>query len=155
MVSSDLERAQQTAAPIAEALGLVVRSNAALRERRLGTAEGAPVEELAPAASGVEHGLVVDADCAPPGGETVRDFYHRVVGFAEAVLASSEFAGDLVVVTHGGVVRVLQAWSRGRGPEDMTWGPVGNGQVLACDPPVPGSVCPSPVSAGAPAPMSR
>jgi probable phosphoglycerate mutase len=46
LFSSDLRRARQTAAPIAEQLGLRVTLDAGLRERSYGAAEGLPTGSL-------------------------------------------------------------------------------------------------------------
>lgn len=126
VVASDLERAVQTAAPIARALGLPVRTDARLRERCLGAAEGQPLSALGPEWSGIREGLVVDPDAAPPGGESVGELYGRVTACVRELAEDPE----LLVVTHGGVVRVLVAWTAGRGPEGMRWDPVDNGRLL-------------------------
>lgn len=125
VVSSDLRRALQTAAPIGRALGRDVLVDPRLRERSLGTAEGLPSALLGPDRSGVVDGVVVDADAAPAGGESVRQLYERAVGCLSERLR--EGAGDLALVCHGGVVRVLTAWLSGTGPDDMSWPDVDNG----------------------------
>lgn len=129
LVSSDLERAVQTARPIARALGLPLRTDPRLRERALGDAEGRPVALLTSGRSGIVNGHVADADAAPAGGESIRRFYQRVTSF---VAELAELAGETepVLVTHGGVVRVLFAWTAGAGPDGMAWGPVANGRAL-------------------------
>jgi broad specificity phosphatase PhoE len=54
--------------------------------------------------------------------------YRRVVAFMDdAAAAGSD--GDVVVVTHGGVIRMAQAYAEGIGVEDMVWGPVPNASV--------------------------
>lgn len=125
LYSSDLRRALESAAPIAEALGLEVRVERALRERSLGDAEGRPTAMLGPESSGVTDGWVVDADAAPTGGESVRELYGRVVSCAARIL--SLHRGDVVLVCHGGVVRVLSAWLDGIAPDQMAWPEVENG----------------------------
>lgn len=127
--SSDLERAAGTAAVVGSLLGLGVRLDPRLRERALGSAEGAPAARLGRGLSGVEDGRVVDADAAPEGGESVRDLYERVVGCLEQVLAERT-GGDVLLVTHGGVVRVVLAWLEGQGPEGMPWPEIENGRAI-------------------------
>lgn len=122
--SSDLRRALETAAPIAEALGLPVFIEPCLRERSLGEAEGNPSALLGPRHSGIDGARVADADAAPEGGESVRQLYERAAACAARILASH--GGDVVFVCHGGVVRVLLAWLDGVGPEEMTWPVVDN-----------------------------
>lgn len=125
LYSSDLRRALETAAPIAQALGTSVHVDQALRERALGDAEGKPSSLLGPDRSGHVGGGVVDADAAPPGGESIRELYARATSCAARLLESN--SEDLVLVTHGGVVRVLLAWLDGIGPDDMAWADVANG----------------------------
>lgn len=126
VISSDLDRAVETAAHIADVLGLPVRTDPRLRERALGDAEGRPLAVLEPAGSGIRDGTVVDPHVAPPGGETVAELYARVT----ACMVEMAEETEPLVVTHGGVVRVLLAWSAGSGPDGMRWGPVANGRVL-------------------------
>lgn len=130
VVSSDLARARQSAQIIAGALDLPVVVEPALRERALGAAEGRPSEVLA-STSGIRHGRVEDADRAPEGGETVRQLYERVSGFARTFTPPDH--GETVLVVHGGVIRVWLAWSRGLAPDAMAWPPIPNGAVFACE----------------------
>ncbi|HVC13673.1 MAG TPA: histidine phosphatase family protein [Acidimicrobiales bacterium] len=125
LYASDLRRALETAAPIAETLALRVRREAALRERALGDAEGNPTSDLGPRRSGIEAGHVVDADVGPAGGESVRQLYDRAARCVARIL--SAHTGDVVVVCHGGVVRVLLAWLDGVTPDAMAWPEIDNG----------------------------
>jgi 2,3-bisphosphoglycerate-dependent phosphoglycerate mutase len=132
--SSDLQRAVQTAQPVAAALGLDMVQDARLRERSFGTAEGTPTRSLLLERSGIRDGWVVDPDAAPPAGESVRDLYRRATGFVRAILQPEGLRdgrpGDVVLVAHGGVVRVVLAWIDGIEPDRMPWGPIGNGLVV-------------------------
>jgi broad specificity phosphatase PhoE len=125
--SSDLARANETAAIIGACSGLPLVTSRALRERNLGEAEGGPPGLLG-SASGIVDGRVVDADSAPVGGESIRELYTRAVDF---VLSLPDPDGS-IFVTHGGVIRVLLAWSEGRGPDGMSWPLVANGSVFSC-----------------------
>ena len=137
---SDLRRALETAAPLADALGLAVTRDARLRERCLGVLEGAATAAIGPAASGLSGGSVVDPDARPDGGESLRDFYRRVAGFADELAAElsagpghamgAERAGEIVVVAHGGTLRMLNAYLRGIPVERMRWEPLTNGCIL-------------------------
>ncbi len=136
VVTSDLARAAQTVAPIGQALGIDVVTDPRLRERSLGDAEGLPSAALGPDRSGIDGGWVVDPDVAPAGGESVRQLYERVVGSVCEHLRHGE--GEVALVCHGGVVRVLLAWQAGAGPESMAWPEVHNGlptRVMATVPP--------------------
>ena len=125
LYSSDLRRALESAAPVAEAFGLPVNVEPDLRERSLGDAEGSPAPMLGPEHSGVAQGRVVDADAAPNGGESVRQLYGRAASRVARIL--SLHRGDVVLVCHGGVVRVLSAWLDGVAPDEMAWPDVDNG----------------------------
>ena len=126
--TSDLERAHETAAIIGHALRLPLRYERALRERNFGTAEGRPLSELSTAVSGIEGDRVVDADVRPPEGESLRALYRRVASFMDDAAAGASDRA-VVVVTHGGVIRMAQAYAEGIGVEDMVWGPVPNASV--------------------------
>jgi 2,3-bisphosphoglycerate-dependent phosphoglycerate mutase len=130
--TSDLERAHETAAIIGHGLRLPLRYERALRERNLGTAQGHPQRELHATASGIEGGRVVDADARPPGGESLRELYRRVSAFMDDVEASAP-EGAVVVVTHGGVIRVAQAYAESVDVEAMAWGSVPNASVWSFD----------------------
>lgn len=125
LYSSDLRRAIETATPISDALALTVRLEPDLRERSLGDAEGRPSAALAARRSGIEGGRVVDADAAPFGGESVRELYDRAARCAMRILCSHD--GDVVLVCHGGIVRVLLAWLDGVEPDAMKWPEIDNG----------------------------
>jgi probable phosphoglycerate mutase len=140
LYASDLCRARQTAAPLASVLGLPVTGDARLRERCLGVLEGTDAAAIHPTVSGVRARRVVDPDARPAGGESLRDFYWRVAGFADDLAArlagSAPQPGgaarrrDVAVVAHGGTVRVLNAYLRGIPVERMSWEPLANGCIL-------------------------
>jgi len=134
LYTSDLLRAAETARPIAAALGLEPVVDRRLRERSFGVAEGTPSSGLGSEWSGLEGGRVVDADAAPPGGESVRDLRRRVGGFLDELAAAIDLwrgpPGDVVLVVHGGVVRAALAHLDGVPDEEMSWESVGNGQVV-------------------------
>jgi probable phosphoglycerate mutase len=135
LYASDLRRALQTAAPLASALGLTVVRDARLRERCLGVLEGSPAASISPAVSGISDGRVVNPDACPDGGESLRDFYRRVARFAGDLAAAGPAgdtgpAGDVVIVAHGGTLRMLTACRQGVPVEEMTWDPLANATVL-------------------------
>jgi len=132
LYSSDLHRAMETAAPLAAVLRLAVTRDARLRERCLGEAEGTPSAGISPAASGLSGHRVLDPDARPPGGESVRDLYRRVAEFTDDLAARCppEEPGDVAIIAHGGTLRVLDAYLRGIGVEQMAWAPLANGRIL-------------------------
>ena len=140
LYTSDLLRAAETAQPIAAALGLAPVVDRRLRERSFGSAEGTPSSALGPDWSGLVGGRVVDADAAPPGGESIRDLRRRVGGFLDGLAGDDDLwrgpPGDVVLVVHGGVVRAALAHLDGVPDEETSWGSVDNGEVV-CRPLVP------------------
>jgi broad specificity phosphatase PhoE len=155
--SSDLRRAAATAAPVAAALGLGVTHDPRLRERCLGVLEGTQSAQTPAALTGIAGTRVVDPDARPPDGESLRDMYWRVAGFADELLATRDGAGqaeptesfpapgatlpapgagipEIAIVAHGGTLRLLTAYLRGIPVERMTWDPVGNGCIVRIQP---------------------
>jgi broad specificity phosphatase PhoE len=126
--ASDLRRAQQTAAAFAAVLGLPVLADTRLRERSLGVLEGVLSATIGASVTGLEAGRVADPDARPAHGESVRDLYGRAAEFIDEVAATvdDDVVGDVVVVAHGGTVRVLEAYLRGIPADQMGWGPVEN-----------------------------
>jgi 2,3-bisphosphoglycerate-dependent phosphoglycerate mutase len=130
--ASDLRRALQTAAAFSVVIGLPVFADERLRERSLGVLEGLPRAENGPSLTGLDADRVVDPDARPAGGESVRDLYRRAAGFLDelAVTVEDNAAGDVVVVAHGGTVRVLTAYLNGISADQMSWGPVDNATTV-------------------------
>jgi probable phosphoglycerate mutase len=128
LVTSDLARAQETAAIIGERLSLTWTQDAGLRERNFGTAQGRPLGELRTDWSGIRDGRVVDAGARPPGGESLQDLSQRIDTFFSG-LAQVEHDGDVLVVTHGGVIRVALAQCDGVPVARMAWGDAPNGGI--------------------------
>jgi broad specificity phosphatase PhoE len=139
ILASDLWRAVETALPIAAGLGVPIRLEPRLRERLLGTAEGRPADQVDPADLGVTGRHVMDADARPPGGESVRQLYDRVTSLLRDLLHGDLLLGStpgrrLILVTHGGPIRVAGAYLAGLGPAEMTWTTVPNGSIVAVSP---------------------
>jgi 2,3-bisphosphoglycerate-dependent phosphoglycerate mutase len=137
LYASDLRRALQTATAFADVLGLPVFADSRLRERSLGVLEGTAAAAIDPAFTGLADGRVTNPDTRPAGGESVRDLYQRAAGFAGELAAAEDEdedgggqAGDVVVVAHGGTLRVLEAYLTGVPVEQMAWPPLENARVL-------------------------
>src|SRR5215469_1195468 len=139
--ASDLRRARQTAAAFAAVLDLPVQADSRLRERSLGVLEGSQSITIDESVTGLAGGLVTDPDTRPPAGESVRDLYLRAAEFCDDLAARlrdgrevspwpHERAGDVLVIAHGGTVRVLDAYLHGVAVDQMTWRPVGNAAVV-------------------------
>jgi probable phosphoglycerate mutase len=138
--SSDLHRARQTASVLASGFHCEVVTDERLRERRFGVAEGSPFQGLAPEWTGIRDDQVVDIDARPTGGESLRDFHARCSDFLEW-LARQGHRRDVVVVTHGGSLRMLRSST---GPASMAWGTVDNAAVHRIDLPSPSCATESP-----------
>ena len=110
LVSSDLPRAWLTAEAIAAALALPVQPSALLQERNFGDLRGRPYDEL-----GFDPLVMQEA---PPGGESAPDFIRRVDdAFRQMLQLHAGQGGDLVVVTHGLLIRTLLAGPLQRGAD--------------------------------------
>lgn len=136
--ASDLQRARATAEPLADQLGLSLQVHPGLRERNFGSFEGGPVAALSPSVTGVSSGgvvggVVIDPEAAPPGGESVRQFHDRVASALFDVAASLDSTKEhqrVVLVVHGGTIRVALGFLAGHPLEQLGWGDVGNGDVI-------------------------
>jgi 2,3-bisphosphoglycerate-dependent phosphoglycerate mutase len=133
LYASDLRRARQTAAAFAAVLDLPVFADARLRERSLGVLEGTASAAIDPALTGLADGRVTDPDARPAGGESVRDLYQRAAAFCDELTMAGPLEdddGDVVVVAHGGTLRVLNAYARRVPVEEMGWEPLENARIL-------------------------
>lgn len=112
LYASDLLRCVQTAEPLSTEWGLPVVAVPALRELSFGDWELMTYDEI----------MQADSDRAtrwyddpyrqrPPQGESLEELGRRVDGWLRFLLEKSEpdTADAVIVVTHGGVIRWLQA----------------------------------------------
>ena len=110
--SSDLRRARETAAIVAEALRLPVRTDPRLREIDVGEWSGLAVDDIE---ARFPAGFARWRNREGPGwdtGESYDDLGRRVVAALTAIAA--EHQGERVlVVTHGGAIRSIDARVRG------------------------------------------
>jgi broad specificity phosphatase PhoE len=135
IVASPLARALETAREVGAVLGVEVVTDPGWRERSLGELEGRRLSDATPELVGVAGGVVVDLDAAPAGGESLAQFSERVRERARS-LGATGAAGRTLVVTHGGVIRVLSAWSAGRPLLGARWGAIGNATLWRLGVPV-------------------
>lgn len=107
-VSSDLQRARRTAEVVAERLGLeMLRVEPDLRERDIGDWSGLTTVEIEQGWPGWLTAWRAGELERPPNGETREEIAARVMAVLER-LAASEADGDVLVVTHGGVIHLVQ-----------------------------------------------
>jgi 2,3-bisphosphoglycerate-dependent phosphoglycerate mutase len=110
---SDLQRAQQTAKPFADALGLPLKLNEGLRERLYGDFQAHSGEEIrAKYPSEYADWQSHNPDFEPPGGESQRAFSQRVLSVVEPIVAAHP-GGRIAVVAHGGVLDCIYRFVRG------------------------------------------
>jgi probable phosphoglycerate mutase len=120
--SSDLSRAMQTAEGLARGAGLAVLAEPGLRERAFGEFEGCTYDEIHQRwPDGAERWRARDEAFGPTGGESLRDFYERVVATARRLAA--RHPGEAIAwVTHGGVLDGLYRVASGIGlASPRTW----------------------------------
>ncbi|KIP19330.1 histidine phosphatase super family protein [Burkholderia sp. MSHR3999] len=111
--SSDLMRAQQTAQPAADALGLPLVLRAGLRERAYGIFQGHDSTEIeARFPDAYAAWQTRDPGFEPEGGESQRAFYHRVLHALEPIVAAHP-GGRIACVAHGGVLDCVYRFANG------------------------------------------
>ncbi|HWP11853.1 MAG TPA: histidine phosphatase family protein [Ramlibacter sp.] len=115
LYASDLLRAQQTARPVAQQLGLASVIDPALREQSFGRVDGMKVDDIkAQHPQAWEGWLRFQEDFCMPDGETTRQFHARVMDAVYRLVAAHP-AETLVVVTHGGVLDMIYRTARSLG----------------------------------------
>jgi broad specificity phosphatase PhoE len=109
--ASPMERAQETATPIAERLALPLETADAVTEVDFGAWTGRDFDDLA----SDPHWTCWNearAVTRPPGGETLLDVQHRALGYLES-LRTRLPEGRAVIVSHGDVIRPILAYHLG------------------------------------------
>ncbi|MBI2371379.1 MAG: histidine phosphatase family protein, partial [Deltaproteobacteria bacterium] len=107
LYSSPLRRALETARPLAEAVGLPVRTDEALLEVDHGSAEGLTREELRARHPEFLTAWEVEPHAVRfPEGESAGDVQARAWGFAQA-LRQAHARESVVAVTHNLVIKAL------------------------------------------------
>jgi broad specificity phosphatase PhoE len=101
LYSSDLERARRTAQLLGVRLGLDPVVDERLRERHAGTWEGRTRAEIEAGWPGF-----LESGERPDGYEADASVLARVLAALAAIAAAHD--GDVLVVTHGGVVRTVE-----------------------------------------------
>ncbi len=107
--ASDLVRTMETAAYFADALQLPIQPDAALREVNNGVLAGMPLEQAQAQYPGL-YFRKLEMDEPFPCGESPRAFFQRIKAWFSQFLAENrDFPGDILIVTHGGVIKALYA----------------------------------------------
>jgi probable phosphoglycerate mutase len=113
LYSSDSVRTMQTAAPIARATGLDIRTEPRLRERDVGLYQGhtwAEVEAVDP--DGVGQWRSDPLGFRPPGGENRQAVTERARAALDDIAAAHP-GERVVVVSHGGPITMIMMTIRG------------------------------------------
>lgn len=108
VLSSDLQRATQTAAPIAKQLGVGVKPMPELRPWRLGQFQG----QLSDQVDQQIDQLKKAGNASVPGGESHNEFLARFLPTAKSLIESPEHH---LVVTHSRNLDVLRSLAAGKG----------------------------------------
>lgn len=114
LYSSDLLRAQETAAPLAQTLGISPILRKELRERNLGPAVGKSVQWLRENLEMQER--TVD-DRLFRGAESRRDAWNRLLPLFEELMASEE--ENILLVSHGDLLSIFNVMFLGLPVEAM------------------------------------
>jgi len=105
LLSSPSARCRTLAQALSDRLGLPLETDPAWQEMDFGAWEGRAWEAIGKPA--VDAWAADPLDFAPGGGESLSTMMRRVVTAYEAWRRQGR---DTVLVTHGGVIRLLQAW---------------------------------------------
>lgn len=119
IISSDLQRAQQTARAIAAPRRMTVQLERGLRERCYGAFEGllySEIQQRYPEAYAAWQARDIDARF-PEGthvGETMREFSTRIIGTIARLVSENKYR-KVALVAHGGVLECAYRSARGLG----------------------------------------
>lgn len=117
--TSDLVRARDTAAIVADLHGLDVKLDPDLREKNFGSWEGLTDVEIRERFPDAVRGRWGD-------GETTEEVVERTIGAVERI-RDRQLAGPVLVVSHGGPLRAIL------GHLAVEHGPIGNCDVFRVD----------------------
>lgn len=119
IITSPLQRCARFARALAEATGIATCEEADFRELDFGDWEGrTPAELMVDQAEALGQFWADPYGYTPPNGEPVIAFERRVLNAVESLI--DRFAGErLLIVTHGGVIRLLLARARGLHRNDL------------------------------------
>lgn len=128
LISSPLQRCARFAEELAAQRGLPLSLEPALQELHFGAWEGRSAADLMEADAEALGRFWADPYAfTPPGGEPLGAFEARVLGAVQRLQA--RHAGErLLLISHGGVMRLLLAGARGLPPADLLQVNVGHAE---------------------------
>ena len=106
LISSDLQRALQTARILADGRDLAFQTDARLRELNFGLLEGHTFDEGLASWPEMIRNWVEDNNQPPQGGESMEALTQRVLQFHAEILRTCD-GKTVLVVAHGGPLRVI------------------------------------------------
>jgi alpha-ribazole phosphatase len=119
IVSSSLQRCAAFARELSQARGLPLRIDTRLVEYHFGAWQGVPIERIAEEQGDALARFWADpVNHPPPGAETFASFRDRLCTALDDV-ASESGGRRILVVTHGGAIRLLRCRAEQRGYGDM------------------------------------
>lgn len=130
IVSSPLQRCARFAESLAERLQLPLALEPGLQELHFGDWEGRSAAQIMETdATGLGAFWDNPYTFTPPNGEPVQAFAERVLGSVQRL--QQQHAGErLLLISHGGVMRLLLAQARGLPREQLLQVEVGHGALL-------------------------
>jgi alpha-ribazole phosphatase len=131
LISSPLQRCARFADELGAQLGLPVHLDKDLQELHFGAWEGQSAAALMETdAEGLGLFWADPYSFTPPEGEPVGDFSTRVLAAVERLHAA--YAGErILLISHGGVMRLLLAQARGLPREQLLNVEVGHGSLFS------------------------
>lgn len=114
--SSDLIRAKETAEILNKKLNLEIIYDIRLRERSLGSFEGKSWKDVGSELKEIDR--IQKYDYRPYGGESVDNVKERLLSFINEI-KQAEKKEKILVVAHGGIIRLLHHLFSGEVPETI------------------------------------
>lgn len=106
IISSDLNRAKQTANIINEELKLPIEYTERLREMNNGEIAGMLNEDVEKLYPGLYYNTLA-IDEKYPGGESPIEFYNRIEKNFNEIINENKSLDSIMLVTHSGVINIL------------------------------------------------
>ena len=130
IISSPLQRCAQFAQSLSEQLSVPMQLDADFKELHFGEWEGvSPAQLMETDPEGLGRFWENPYRFTPPAGEPVADFATRVLGGVQRV--QQAYDGERVLlICHGGVMRLLLAQARGLPREQLLQVTVGHGALI-------------------------
>jgi broad specificity phosphatase PhoE len=130
VISSPLERAQDTAQIIARGWALPIRLDPRLMDTDVGAWSGQKLDDLGKT-DPLWKSFVERPDQPPPGVESFADVQNRSVAVVEEILADTSLGQYILLVAHADVVKLILARYMGLASERARFLVVGNASISA------------------------